>query len=97
MVQDINDAGMICGETTKQGKRYPMRLLGSTPTPLTGAPNHIAQSINNNGDVLLTSSATNLIFHNELRYFDLDKLVTGAPADVADWLAGAPYPTLINK
>ena len=96
MVQDINDAGAICGETTKQGKRYPMRL-GSTPELLTGVPNYLTESINNNADVLLYSSATSLIFHNELDYFDLDKLVTGTDADVAAWLAGAPYPTLLNN
>jgi hypothetical protein len=96
-VQDINDAGTMCGETTNKGKRYPMRLSGATPELLTGAQGHLAQSINNDGDVLLSSSATNRIFHNELGYFDLDKLVDPTDPDVAEWLAGAPYPSLMNN
>jgi probable HAF family extracellular repeat protein len=95
IVRDLNDAGTLCGETTKQGKRYPMRLNTSAEL-LTGAPDHNGQSINYSGDVLLPSTSTNLIFHSQLGYFDLDKLVTGAADDVAAWLAGAPELFFLN-
>jgi hypothetical protein len=57
----------------------------------------MGQSINNSGDVLLPGAATNLIFHSQLGYFDLDKLVNeGAANDVAAFLAGAPESFFLN-
>jgi hypothetical protein len=89
--RDINDAGELCGDLQKSGKRYPMRLPNSTPQVLTGAPSHYGTAINNSRDVLLDDASGNtslFLFRDDLGYLDLDKLVTGSAEDLAIWFGG---------
>ncbi len=101
-VRDLNDAGVLCGDTYsgKPSKPYPMRLTTSSLNVLTGAADHDGVSINSSSDVLLHDSVNGtglLLHHSDLGYLDLDALVTGSAEDLGYWFGGTHKLWFLNN